>query len=337
MGQQLLGPLSSKLATQSAKRLIGPRGRSKGWLWWAWTRTSDPSRSPALLGPFLISKGLRQLEAHGNLCSCYKLPFYASADRGWPSDLRWRQHQAPLLRRSWMKPLLLSLFSPPREFLFSLLLPSASPLRASHILQSILAQSLPISPCNPLVRPGLSVLVYSDQPALGCGEKGPALSFQIWELPITLVSGGVGAPRSTTVVPVSSHRVVFPRWQGLQCSQNPGSCCLPPMAGLPPRTSVEESPHPPWGSAAAGARGVNPINICQVPAWCPAVLEGTLDCRGGGGGAGSWYGQNGFPEAIWAEILPSAILSQLPSTCENRPSPEQSLRGDRLGGLCLSL
>lgn len=71
------------------------------------------------------------------------------------------------------------------------------------------------------------------------------------------------------------------------------SICL----GLLPGLLWKNHPPPPWGSATAGARGVNPINICQVPAWCPAALEGTLDCRGGGG-----------RELVWAEWIPRSHL-----------------------------
>lgn len=86
----------------------------------------------------------------------------------------------------------------------------------------------------------------------------------------------------------------------------------------------------PWGCAAAGARGVNPINICQVPAWCPAVLEGTLDCRQEGRlGVGSWFGQNGFPEA-GLKSLPQLSQTSSPLPVGINPlQPEQSLGGDR--------
>lgn len=282
MGQQLQDPLCNKLATQSAKRLIGPRGRSKGWLWWAWTRTSDPFRSPALLGPFLIGEGLRQLEAHRNRRSCCKLPFYASADRGWPSDLWWPQHQARLLSGGWMRLLLL----------LSLLITTGTPFLpspplgfSSESLPHLAKHLSPVPSCLPpnlLVRPGLSVLVTLTSQLLGCGEKGPALSFQIWELmrelPIMLVSGDMDAPRGIFVAPAPSHRALFPKWQSLQCRQNPRSCCLPNAWAC--SQDFCGRIFFPWGSATAGARGVNPINICQVSAWCPAALEGTLRLQG---------------------------------------------------------
>lgn len=55
----------------------------------------------------------------------------------------------------------------------------------------------------------------------------------------------------------------------------------------------------PWGSATAGARGINSINTCQVPAWCPAALEGTLECR-------VQVGE--VREVLWAQWIPRSHL-----------------------------
>lgn len=166
----------------------------------------------------------------------------------------------------------------------------------------------------------------TDQPALECGEKGPALSFHIgkllMELPIVLVSDDRDAPRSTFVAP-ASYWVLFLKWQVLRYRLSPRSGCLL-NAWACSQDFCGRHFFSPWGSATAGAREVNPINICQVPALCPAALEGTLDCRQVG--VGSRYEQNGFPEASWAETPPS---NQFSTTCGNQSSPEQSLRGDR--------
>lgn len=129
--------------------------------------------------------------------------------------------------------------------------------------------------------------------------------------------------------PPACYQVFLTSWQGLQCRQDPRSCCLLNVWAYFWYFCGNFFP---WGSATAGARGVNSINICQVLAWYPAVLEGTLECRVQVGGVGGWYGHNGFPEATWTEILPSTTSSQFPCAVGSS-SLEQSLRRDKAGGL----